>query len=248
MRIEGRFADGKFERLPSLLQELLNWQPDVLLVASTPANLVAKAAKSSIPIVMVGVADPIGVGLIDSLARPGGNLTGVTNIVADLAGKRLEILREVVANVSRVAVIVNPADANASGQMRIADEAARALKLQLQPVLNVRQAGDLPGAFAAAVRARAQAAIRMVDPLASALRQETSHLAIKHKLPMVFAFREDVEAGGLISYGTSLPDQYRQCATFVHKIITGTKPAELPVEQPMRFEFAINLKTPIRSA
>jgi putative ABC transport system substrate-binding protein len=243
LQIEGRYAAGKFEHLPALVQDLLAWQPDVLLVSSTPANLAAKSAKLNLPIVMVGVADPIGVGLIDSLSRPGGNLTGVTNIVVELTGKRLEILRDSVARLSRVAAIVNSADANTPLQLGVAEEAARALKLQMQPVLDVRQAGDLPGAFAAAVRARAQAAIRMVDPLASAFRQETSHLAIKHKLPMVFAFREDVEAGGLISYGTSLPDQYRQCPTFVHKIITGTKPAELPVEQPMRFEFAINLKT-----
>jgi putative ABC transport system substrate-binding protein len=243
LRIEGRFADGKFERLPTLLQELLKWQPDVLLVSSTPANLAAKAANLNIPIVMVGVADPIGVGLIESLARPGGNITGVTNIVAELAGKRLEILKETVGKLSRVAVIVNPADANAVIQLRNAEAAARALKLQLQPVLNVRRAEDLSAAFETATRARAQAAIRMVDPLGSVLRQETAGLAVKHNLPVIFPFREDVEAGGLISYGTSLPDQYRQCATFVHKILKGTKPADLPVEQPMRFEFAINLKT-----
>ena len=246
LRIEGRFADGKFERLPSLLQELLNWQPDVLLVSTTPANLAAKAANLNIPIVMVGVADPIGVGLIESLARPGGNISGVTNIVAELVGKRLEILKETVGKVSRVAVIINPADANAVIQLRNADAAARALKLQLQPVVNVRSAADLSTAFETATRARAHAAIRMVDPLGSALRQDTARLAIKHNLPVIFPFREDVEAGGLISYGTSLPDQYRQCANFVHKIITGTKPAELPVEQPMRFEFAINLKNPER--
>jgi putative ABC transport system substrate-binding protein len=183
------------------------------------------------------------VGLIASLARPGGNLTGVTNIVAELAGKRLELLKEAVANLSNVAVLINPEDANAASQMRFAEEAARALKLQLQPVLHLRQADDWAPAFDAIARSRAQAAIRMVDPLASAMRQKTAQLAIKHKLPMVFAFREDVDAGGLLSYGTSLPDQYRQCATFVHKILNGTKPADLPVEQPMRFEFAVNLKT-----
>jgi len=239
--VEGRFADGKFERLPALLQDLLNWQPEVLLVSTTPANLAVKAANLNIPIVMVGVADPIGVGLIKSLARPGGNITGVTNIVAELVGKRLEILKETMGKLARVAVIVNPADANAVIQLRNAEAAARALKLNLQPVVNVRSAEDLPAAFETAKEA--QAAIRMVDPLVSALRQETARLAIKHKLPVIFPFRDDVEAGGLVSYGTSLTDQYRQSATFVHKILTGTKPADLPVEQPMRFEFVINLKT-----
>jgi len=242
-RIDGRFAAGRFERLPQLLQELLAAKPDLLLVSTTPANLAAKRAKLTIPIVMVGVADPVGVGLIDSLAHPGGNFTGVTNIVAELVGKRLEILKEVIGKLTRVSVLVNRADANAPIQLRNAEEAARALKLQLQPVLNVQQADDLNGAFASMVQSRGQAAIRMVDPLGSALRQQTAELAIKHKLPMMFPFDQDAVAGGLLSYGTSLLDQYRQCATFVHKILTGRRPADLPVERPMRFEFVVNLKT-----
>ena len=241
--LDSRFAEGKFERLPSLIQELLGSKPDVLLVSTTPANLAAKAAVTTLPIVMVAVADPVGVGLVASLARPGGNITGITNIAADLAGKRLEILKEIVPHASRVAVFVNPADANAPLQMRNAEAAARALGIQLQPVLEVRSAEDLKGVFEAAVRARAGAVIRMVDPLLSPLRKQTAELATKHRLPVMYPFREDVEAGGLISYGTSLPDQYRQAATFVHKILHGTKPADLPVEQPMKFEFVINLKT-----
>jgi putative tryptophan/tyrosine transport system substrate-binding protein len=243
LQIDSRFAAGNFERLPVLLQELHALKPDILLVSTTPANLAAKTANLATPIVMVGVADPIGVGLIDSLARPGGNITGVTNIVAELVGKRLEIIKEVVGNLSQIAVMVNRADANATIQLRNAEESARALKLQLHPVLNIQKADDLTLAFDKAVQSRAQAVIRLVDPLASALRQRTGVLAIKHNLPMMFAFREDVEAGGLLSYGASLPDQYRQCATFVHKILNGTKPADLPVEQPIKFEFVINLKT-----
>ena len=228
--MEGRYGAGKFDRLPALLKELIDWKPDVLLISSTPANLTAKSANLDIPRVMVGVADPIGVGLIKSLAKPGGNLTGVTNIVAELTGKRLEILKESVTNLSRVAVVVNPGDANAPLQLRHAEAAARGLGLQLQPILHLRRAAELKNVFKGAVAAGAQAAIRMVDPLNSALRRETAQLAIQHRLPMIFPFRQDAEAGGLLSYGSNSIDQYRQTAKFVDKILNGTKPGEIPVE------------------
>ena len=241
--IETRFAEGKFERLPSFARELLARDPDVLLVSTTPASLAAKAATSTTPIVMVSVADPMGVGLIASLARPGGNITGITNIVSELTGKRLEILKEIVPTASKVAVLVNPNDPNAPLQMRNAELAAKNLAIQLQPVLEIRSADDLKSAFEAAARARADAGLRMVDPLESALRQQTVALAAQHRLPTIYPFRETVEVGGLASYGTNLPDQYRQAATFVHKIFNGAKPADLPVEQPVKFELVINLKT-----
>lgn len=183
--LDSRFAEGKFERLPSLVQELVSLNPHVLLVSTTPANLAAKATVTTIPIVMVAVADPVGVGLVVSLVRPGGNITGITNIVADLAGKRLEILKEIVPNASRVAVLVNRAIATAPLQIRNADAAARALGIQPQPALEVRDAKDIAGAFEAAVRARARAAIRMVHPLISSLRTQTADLASKHKLPVI---------------------------------------------------------------
>jgi len=241
--LDERYAEGQVERLASLAQELIDHNLDVLLVSTTPGNVAAKAATSTIPIVMVAVADPVGVGLVQSLARPGGNMTGITNIIAELAGKRLELLKELVPTASRIAVLVNPDNPNTTPQMRSAEASARNLGLELHPVLAVRSASDLEGAFETAVRARAHAALRMIDPLAIMLRRETAALAAKHRLPVIYPHREDVEAGGLVAYGTNLPAQYRQAATFVHKIFRGAKPADLPVEQPMRFELVINLQT-----
>jgi putative ABC transport system substrate-binding protein len=237
-----RYADDHFDRLTVLAQELLVWKPDALLVSTTPGNLAAKAATSTVPIIMVSVADPIGVGLIASLAQPGGNITGVTNIGAELAGKRIEILKEIVPAASRVAVFINPADQNATLQMNSAMPAADKLAVRLDPVLHIRSGADLKGAFEAAVRARADAVLRMVDPVATVLRNQTVQLAAEYKLPVIYPFREDVVAGGLASYGADLPGQYRQAATFVHKIFNGAKPADLPVEQPTKFDLAINLK------
>jgi len=236
-----RYADGRFERLPALVQELLAWKPDALLVSTTPGSLAAKAATSNVPVVMVSVADPIGAGLIASLAQPGGNITGVTNIGAELAGKRIEILKEIVPTASKIAVFINPADQNAALQMDIARPAADKLAVRLEPVLHIRSGADLKGAFEAAVRARADAALRMLDPVATELRTQTVQLAAEYRLPVIYPFREDVAAGGLASYGANLPDQYRQAATFVHKIFNGTKPIDLPVEQPTKFDFAVNL-------
>ena len=155
----------------------------------------------------------------------------------------LELLKEIVPSASRIAVLVNPDSQNAPLQMRSAEAASRQLGVELRPVLEVRSAGDLERAFEAAVRARAAAAIRMIDPLVAMLRKETAALAAKHRLPVIYTERGDVEAGGLVAYGTNLPEQYRQAATFVHKILRGAKPADLPVEQPTRFELVINLKT-----
>jgi len=229
--------------LPALARELLAWNPDVLFVSTTPASLAAKAATSTVPIVMVSVADPLGVGLITSLSRPGGNMTGVTNIGAELTGKRLEILKEIVPATSRIAILINPDDQNALLQMQDARLAANKLGVQLEPVLHIRKEADLKEGFEAAVRAGAGGALRMMDPLATALRELTVALAAEYRLPMIYPFREDVVAGGVVSYGTNLPDQYRQAATFVHKIFTGAKPADLPVEQPTKFELIINLRT-----
>jgi len=241
--LESRYAEGKVERLPSLAQELVSRNPDVLLVSTTPGNLAAKAATQSIPIVMVLVADPVGAGIVQSLAHPGANITGVTNIVAELAGKRLELLKEILPAAARIAVLINPNSQNAPLQMRSAEAAAVRLGIELRPVLEVRNPDDLEKAFEAAVRARANAAIRMIDPLVFMLRQQTAALAMKHRLPVIYPSREDVEAGGLVAYGTNIPEQYRQAARFVDRIFHGTKPADLPVEQPTKFDLIINLKT-----
>jgi putative ABC transport system substrate-binding protein len=237
-----RGADGHFERLPRLAEELLREKPDVLLVSTTPGVLAAKAATSTVPLVMIG-PDPIGLGLVGSLARPGGNITGITNSTAELTGKRLQILKELLPAVFRVAVLVNPNDQNTNLQMESAREAAKLLYVQLDPVLALREAADLEPSFAALANARVTAAIRMVDPLTSVFRQRTVELALSHRLSVMFAFREDVVAGGLISYGTDFPAQYREAARFVHRILEGAKPSDLPIEQPTRLELVINLKT-----
>jgi putative ABC transport system substrate-binding protein len=241
--VEHRYAEGNFERLPVLVSELLAWKPDLLFVSTTPGALAAKAATSTVPIVMVSVADPVGVGLVASLVRPGGNITGVTNIAAELAGKRVQFLKEIVPAASKVAILINPDDPIAPLQMDSAKSAAGTLGIWLDPVLHIRGGNDLEGAFEAAVRTGAAAALRMIDPTVTELRKQTVELAAKHRLPVIYPFREDVVAGGLVSYGTSLPDQYQQAAALVHKILNGARPADLPVEQPTKFEFAINLKT-----
>ena len=241
--LQERYAEGKGDRLPALARELLEQRPDVLLVSTTPASLAAKAASTTVPMVVVLVADPVGAGIVQSLARPGGNITGITNIVAELAGKRLELLKELVPGARRVAVFINPDSQNAPLQMRNAQAAASRLGIELSPVLEIRKPADLEPAFEAAVRARAGAAIRMIDPLVFMLREQTAALSIKHHLPVIYPSREDVEAGGLVSYGTNVPEQYRQAAGLVDKLLKGAKPADLPVEQPTRFELAINLKT-----
>ena len=238
-----RFADGAFDRLPALAQELVALAPDVLLVATTPANLAAKAATTRVPIVMVAVADPVGVGLVSSLSEPGGNLTGVTNIAAELGGKRLELLREMTSGLRQVAILFNPSDANAGVQMRNAEEAARLLSLRLHPRLEIRGIEDLRPAFAAALAAGAQAALRFVDPAYLALRADTIALAAEHRMPVIYAFREDAEAGGLAAYGPNQLAGYRQAAGFVHKILQGAKPGDLPIEQPTKLELLINLRT-----
>ena len=243
LMLEARFAEGKVDRFPSLAQELVRLNPDVLFVASSAGTLAAKAVTATIPIVFVGVGDPIGVGLVPNLARPRGNITGITNMTVELTGKRLELLKEMVPTASRIAVLVNPDAPIAAMQIRNAEAAARTLGVQLQPVLTVRDVGTLEAAFEAAVRSGASAALRMVDFTANTLRVETAKLAVKHRLPVMYPSREDVDVGGLVAYGTSWPGQYRQAATFVHKILRGAKPSDLPVEQPTKFELVINAKT-----
>lgn len=242
-QLEARFAEGDFRRLRRLAEELVADKPDVIFVSTTPASLAVKAATKRIPVVFIGVADPLGVGLVRNLARPEANITGVTNIVAELTGKRMALLKELVPSVSRIALLLNPDDPNAGVQMTNAREAARALGLELAPVLHIRRASDLERVFETATRSEVKAALRLVDPTITMLRSETAALAGRHRLAIVYPFREDAEAGGLASYGPSLPGQYRQAASFVDKLLRGARPGDLPVEQPARFELVINLKT-----
>jgi len=241
--LEARYAEAEFERIPALARELLALDPDVFLISTTPANLVAKQIITRQPIVMVAVADPLGVGLVNSYARPGGNITGITNLTAELAGKRLEIVKALLPGASKYAVFVNLSDPGAAFQMRSVSNVADQLGVNLQPVIDISSASDLEPAFESAKRAGAAAALRLVDPLEAGLRGRTLALAARYQLPMIYAFREVVEAGGLISYGASQPDLYRQAASLVVKILNGAKPTDLPVERPIKFELVINAST-----
>jgi putative tryptophan/tyrosine transport system substrate-binding protein len=241
--IETRFAEGRFDRLPALVADLLAFRLDALLVSTTPAALAAHATRTTVPIVLVGVSDPIGVGLVSSLSRPGGNITGLSNITTELAGKRLEILKELVPSATRIAVLINPDDQNAAQQMDNAVRAAAGLRVVLEPVLHIRARNDLDDAFQRAADAQVGGAIRMVDPLVNALIAPTVELAAKHRIPVMHPFREAVVAGGLVSFSASQVELYRHSATFLHKIFNGAKPSDLPVELPTRFEMVINLKT-----
>jgi putative tryptophan/tyrosine transport system substrate-binding protein len=239
---ETRWAEGRFERLPSLAAELVGLKLDVMLVSTTPAALAAKKATKTIPIVMTSVGDPVGTGLVDSLARPGENITGNTTIIGEMSGKRLELLKQVVARLSRVAVLGHPGDPIFAVQMRHAEAVARSLKVEVFPV-EIRAISELDRAFETIVKRRADGVLRLGDALVVPGRQRTSELAMKHRLPTMATRVEEVEAGLLMSYGPNRAEQFHQAATYVDKILKGAKPADLPVEQPTKFELAINLKT-----
>ena len=240
--IEERWAEGKFERLPDLAAELVRLKVDVIVVGSTPGSRAAKQATTTIPIVMVNVGDPVGTGLVASLARPGGNVTGLSDLTVDMSAKRLELLKEVAPTASRVAVLWNPTHPTNPLQLRETQVAAQALGLTLQPV-EVRSSDEFERAFAAMTRERASVLLVLGDILTVLHRSRVADLAAKNWLPAMYPFREQAEAGGLMSYGPSLPDMYRRAAAYVDKILKGSKPGDLPVEQPTKFELVINLKT-----
>jgi len=240
--IEYRFARGDVGRLPALAVELARGKPDVLVTPGTPASLAAKQATSTIPIVFAGVADAIGAGLVANLARPGGNMTGLTGISAELGGKRLELLKQVAPKASRVAVLYNPADRANVLVLKGLQESAPTLGLTLQP-LEVRTPGELEGAFVAMTRKRAQALFGAAGVLTSEHRRAIVDLAAKRRIPAMWGDREFVDAGGLMSYAVNFYDQIRHAATYVDKILKGARPGDIPVEQPTQYELVINLKT-----
>ncbi len=239
---EYRFADGKPERLPGLAAELIGLKVDVIVTVGTPAAVAAKQATSKIPIVIAIAADPVGAGLVASLARPGWNVTGMANLDTELSGKRLEILKEVVPGLSRVAILWNPANPAHRPALGESEVAARAIGVQLQPV-EVRAPNEFTSAFSAMSSERASALMLLADSMFSSHRARVVDLAAKSRLPSMFWVKDFVAAGGLMSYGASYPDLYRRAATYVDKILKGAKPADLPMEQPMKFELVINLKT-----
>ncbi len=236
--IEYRYAEGRLERFSGLAAELVRLKVDIIVTAGRPSIHAAKQATSTIPIVMAAAGDPVGQGLVASLARPGGNITGLTTIRGDLTGKRLELLKEAASKVSRVAVLWgSPAASN----FKVTEAAARSLGLEVQS-LEVRGPGDLEGAFRAAGKKRAHALVVLRNPVIFTALQQIAELAMKSRLPAIYDDREFVRAGGLMSYGTDNADLFRRAATYVDKILKGAKPADLPVEQPTKFELVINLK------
>lgn len=238
-----RGADGRFERLPALAAEVVAWNPDVIVASTTPGVLAARAATTRVPIVMAAQGDPLGMGIVKSLARPEANITGISNATVELVGKRLQFLKELLPRGRRFAVLVNPDDENASRQMANATTAAPALGVELAPVVEIRGAGELDAAFARIAASGADAALRMVDPLTAMIRPAIQQAAARHRVPVMYAFREDVTLGGLIGYGASQAQLYRQAARLVHRLLQGATPADLPVEMPTVYELAINLAT-----
>ncbi len=241
--VEYRYAEGKLDRIPGLVAELVQLKVDVLVSGTLPAILAAKQATKTIPIVMMTTVDPVAAGLVDTLARPGGNITGLSLLTRDLSGKRLELLKEVVPGISRVGVLW---DANAPGPaigFKEYEAAAQIVKIQLQS-LEVRGPNpDFEGAFQAAAKERARALIAVRGALFNHYPKRIEELAIKNRLPSMYEGSEYIDAGGLMSYGANDAERFRRAAIYIDKILKGTKPADLPVEQPMKFELVINLKT-----
>jgi putative tryptophan/tyrosine transport system substrate-binding protein len=243
--IEYRAADGQLERFPALAAELGQLQPEVIVAQGTPAARAAQQATSTVPIVTPVMGDPVGDGLVASLARPGGNITGLTFLGPELVAKRLELLKEALPRVSRVAALWHPgayAERTPSAMVQETEAAARTLGMQLQRV-EVRGPDELDRAFSTMTRERAEALIVLPSAMLYNERRRLVDLAARHRLPAMYQAREMVELGGLIAYGASIPDLIRRSATHVDKILKGAKPADLPVEQPTKFELVVNLKT-----
>jgi len=243
--IEYRYAQGKPERFPALAAELVALKVDVIVVPNTPPALAAKQATRTLPIVFAFAVDPVTDGLVTSLARPGGNVTGLSNLAPELGGKRLELLTQAVPGVTRVAVLWQPggpAERTEKDILTRAEVAGRALGLRLQFV-EARGPADVDRAFSDMTRARAGALNVLGSPMFTSERRRLVDLAAKHRLPAVYGRREYVDAGGLMSYAPNFADLFRRAATYVDKILKGAKPGDLPVEQPSKFDLIINLKT-----
>jgi putative tryptophan/tyrosine transport system substrate-binding protein len=241
LTIEYRWGEGRNERYTEAAAEFVRLKVDVIVTAATPSTLAAKQATSVIPIVFAAVSDPVGTGLVASLARPGGNITGMANQVIDTVGKKIEFLREVVSDLRRLAIMANVGNPASVLEMGEAQAVARKLGLEVT-TSEIRRAEDIAPAFEA-LRERADALYLCPDPLMGTNRTRINILAVGARLPTMHGVREQVEAGGLIFYGPNIPDQFRRVADIVDKILRGTKPADIPVEQPTKFNLIINLTT-----
>ena len=239
--IEYRYAEGKPEHLPALAAELVQLNVDIIVTAGAASTRPAKEATRTIPIVMAADSDPIGTGFVVSLARPGGNITGLSVLAPEISGKRLELLKETVPKLSRVAVLGQSTTPGTTQALKETELAAAALKVQLQ-FLEVRDPKDIENAFRTASKSRAEGVVLLSNPLFTSQGKKVAEFAVKNRLAAISQISEFVEDGGLMSYGVSITDLYRRAATYIDKILKGRTPADLPVEQPMKFEFIINLK------
>ena len=239
---EGRFAENRLERLPGLAAELVSLDVDVIVAIGTLAPLAAKRATTTIPIVMANAGDPLGSGLVASLARPGGNVTGMSLMAPDLGGKRLELLREVLPSLSRVAVIWNAANPYSALVFEETQRAVKTLAIELQS-LEVRSPDDFDGAFDSAMRQKVDALVIVEDPLTFDHLKRIAEFCADSRLPAVYGLRAFADVGGLMTYGASNADLFRRAVGYIDKILRGAKPSDLPVEQPTKFELVINLKT-----
>jgi putative ABC transport system substrate-binding protein len=238
--VEYRYSEGKSDRFPSFVAELTQLKVDVLVVTNPPSIRAAKQATKTIPIVMMTTADPVATGMIDSLARPGGNITGFTRLTRELSGKRLELIKEAVPGITRVGVLWT---GGPTANFKEYEPAARALKIQLQSLEVRGPKADLDGAFRDATKANANALITVTTATLSRYQKQIADLAVKNRLPSMFERSDWVTAGGLMSYSADDAESFKRAAVYVDKILKGAKPANLPVEQPTKFEFLINLKT-----
>jgi putative ABC transport system substrate-binding protein len=239
--IEYRWAEGKIERLPELAAELVRLKVDVIVTSSAAPTRAAKEATTTIPIVMANDNDPVGSGHVASLAQPGGNITGLATFAPEVSGKQLELLKEIVPKLSRVAVLGNSTNSGNAQLLKEVDLTAGAFKVKL-PYLDVLSPKDIETAFRAASKQRAGAVLLLASPVLFSQRTEIAELAVKNRLPAMYPQSDYMESGGLMYYGANTPDLYWRAATYVDKILKGAKPADLPVEQPKKFEFVINLK------
>ena len=240
--IEYRWAEGNDERFPVLIAELIAQKVDVIVTTSTPAHLAAKKATRSVPIVMTSSGDPVATGIVASLARPGGNITGLSSIASELQGKRLELLREAIPKLSHIAVFWNPSNPISIIEFKQVSTAAQVLQMKVQS-LEVRAPEELEAAFAAIVKERPDGIVIQYDPVFQHNLVRMIDFATQNRIPVVSAHREWVVVGGLMSYGPSYEDMYRRAANYVDKILKGAKPADLPIQQPTKFQLVINLKT-----
>jgi putative ABC transport system substrate-binding protein len=241
--IESRFPEGKLDRISSLVDELVQLKVDVFVSPTLSAILAAKQATKTIPIVMLINGNPVELGIIESLARPGGNITGLTRFNRELSGKRLELFKEVVPGISRVGVLNDAEQTGSGGALEVYEAAARALKIPLSSLTIRGPNPDLEGSFRAAAKERVNGLIVTRAGVFFRYRKKIADLSIRNRMPSMFEGSDFVEAGGLVSYASNDAESYRRAAWYVDKILKGAKPADLPVEQPMKFEFVINLKT-----